>query len=263
MATEPQLTDDLFGVRDKHVVVTGGARGVGKAIAAGLAKAGADVTVTSRTAASCEEAAVEIKQFGNCRGVAADLVTAAGRRALVEAVRDHTDHVDVLVNNAGFQWEQAVDDFPEEGWDDVYDVNIKAPFFLVQAFLPLLRAAATEDDPARVVNIGSINGIHVPSRDQFAYASSKAAVHHLTRHLAAKLAPSITVNAIAVGLFETGMKSGVGAAERDPAFLEGVPLRRFGKASDMAGTAIYLASAAGSYVTGSVIAIDGGAATTL
>jgi NAD(P)-dependent dehydrogenase (short-subunit alcohol dehydrogenase family) len=191
-------------------------------------------------------------------------VTTEGRKALVAALQSSSDRLDVLINNAGAQCEVPLEEFPEDGWDDVYDVNVKAPFFLIQALLPLLRAGADADGPARVINIGSINGLHVTPRDQFAYASSKAAVHHLTRHLAAKLAPSsVTVNAIAVGMFVTGMKRGSVAEDRDPAALTAVPLRRFGSPSDIAGAAIYLASGAGSYVTGAVIPVDGGAATTV
>ncbi|GLW08448.1 3-oxoacyl-ACP reductase [Microtetraspora sp. NBRC 13810] len=250
---------NLFSVEGKTVVVTGGSRGIGRMIAEGFVQAGAKVYISSRKAAEVEKTAAEL----GCVAVPADLSTPQGVAALHEAVSAAEDRLDVLVNNAGATWGAPLEDYPESAFDKLWGVNVKGVFFLTRRFLPLLRAAATPGDPARVINIGSIDGIRVPGLDSFAYSSTKAAVHMLTRHLAHRLAgESITVNAIAPGPFDSKMMA---FALDDPAtrdrIASDVPLGRIGRPEDMAGTAIFLASRAGSYLTGAVIPVDGGLST--
>ncbi|MBG0828750.1 SDR family oxidoreductase [Planomonospora sp. ID67723] len=249
----------LFSVEGKTVVVTGGSRGIGRMIAAGFAEAGATVYISSRKAAEVEKTAAEL----GCTAVPADLSTADGVAALVEAVSAREDRLDVLVNNAGATWGAPLEEYPEHAFDKLWGVNVKGVFYLTQRFLPLLRAAASAESPARVINIGSVDGIRVPALETYAYSTTKAAVHMLTRQLAHRLAAeSITVNAIAPGPFDSKMMA---FALDDPgtrdAIAASVPLGRIGSPEDMAGTAIYLASRAGAYLTGAVIPVDGGITT--
>ena len=252
---------DLFSVAGKTVVVTGGTRGIGKMIAGGFVAGGATVIVSSRKADACAATAEELAAYGSCTGIAADLSTEAGAAALAAAVGADHDHVDVLVNNAGATWGVPLAQHDTASWHRVLDLNVQGVFHTTKFFLPLLRAAGTAAEPARVINIGSIDGIHVPVMETFSYSASKAAVHQLTRHLAKHLAPEITVNAVAPGPFESKMM----AATLD-AFGEQIaasaPLKRIGRPDDMAGVALFLASRAGSYVTGTIIPVDGGIATT-
>ncbi|ADG87772.1 3-oxoacyl-ACP reductase [Thermobispora bispora] len=249
----------LFSVAGKTVVVTGGSRGIGKMIAKGFRDAGATVYIASRKKHELDATAAEL----GCEAIQADLSTSEGIQTLVEAVSARESRLHVLVNNAGAAWGAPLEEYPEHGFDKVWNVNVKAIFFLTRAFLPLLRAAATPDDPARVINIGSIDGIRVPAMENYAYAASKAAVHMLTRQLAHRLArESITVNAIAPGPFESKMMAfALDDPELRGAIESTVPLGRIGRPDDMAGTAIYLASRAGSYLTGAVIPVDGGLST--
>ncbi|GII55162.1 3-oxoacyl-ACP reductase [Planotetraspora thailandica] len=246
----------LFSVEGKTVVVTGGSRGIGKMIAAGFAGAGATVYISSRKKDELEATAAEL----GCRAVQADLSGPEGAETLVEAVSAHEDRLDVLVNNAGASWGAPLDEYPDHAFDKLWNVNVKGVFLLTQRFLPLLRAAATPEDPARVINIGSVDGIRVPSMDSYAYSATKAGVHMLTRHLAGRLArESITVNAIAPGPFDSKMMAFLLDDPATRSMVEStVPLGRIGRADDMAGTAIFLASRAGSYLTGTVIPVDGG-----
>ncbi|MDH6460241.1 NAD(P)-dependent dehydrogenase (short-subunit alcohol dehydrogenase family) [Micromonospora sp. A200] len=255
---------ELFSVADKTVLVTGGTRGIGLMIARGFVQAGARVIVSSRKADVCEAVAKELSAEGRCEGVPADLSHDAGAEGLAAAVRKRTgDRLDVLVNNAGATWGAPLEAYPESAFDKLWAVNVKAVFRLTTALLPALRAAATADDPARVINIGSVDGIRVPFMEVYAYSATKAAVHMLTRSLAHQLAgEQITVNAIAPGPFESKMMA---FALQDPAsrsaIEQQVPLGRIGRPEDMAGTAIYLSSRAGAYLTGAVIPVDGGLTT--
>ncbi|WP_433348736.1 SDR family oxidoreductase [Micromonospora sp. CA-111912] len=254
---------DLFSVEGKKVLVTGGSRGIGLMIARGFVRAGADVIISSRKADVCEAVAEELSAEGRCAAIPADLGHDAGAEGLAAAVQERVDRLDVLVNNAGATWGAPLESYPESAFDKLWAVNVKAVFRLTTALLPALRAAATDDDPARVINIGSIDGIRVPSMEVYAYSATKAAVHMLTRGLAHQLAGErITVNAIAPGPFESKMMA---FALQDPAaraaIEQQVPLGRIGRPEDMAGTAIYLSSRAGAYLTGAVIPVDGGITT--
>ncbi len=260
MSDEAPSTDGLFDVAGKTALVTGGGRGIGLMIAGGLVRAGVRVLIASRKAADLEAAAAELRRGGECEAIAADLSTPEGARALAGEVRGRVDALDILVNNSGATWGAPLEEFPPSGWDRVIDTNLEGIFHLTVALLPALRAAAGADDPARVINIGSIDGLRVPFAENYSYSASKAAVHMLTRHLAKRLAPEhITVNAIAPGPFESKMMAFLLDAPEGRAEVERqVPLGRIGRPDDVAGLTLFLASRAGSYLTGAVIPLDGG-----
>ncbi|HAM02286.1 MAG TPA: 3-oxoacyl-ACP reductase [Acidimicrobiaceae bacterium] len=251
---------DLFSIAGKTALVTGGSRGIGRMIASGYVEAGAKVYISSRKAEACEQTAAELSEKGTCIALPADLSTEAGCRQLADALAGREPRLDVLVNNAGNTWGTPLEQFDDAAWDRVLSLNVKGVFHTTKFLVPLLEEAATDDDPARVINVGSIDGIHVPVLETYSYSASKAAVHQLTRHLARRLAPRITVNAIAPGPFESKMM----AATLD-SFGEQIaasaPMKRIGRPDDMAGIAIFLASPASSYMTGAVVPVDGGIAT--
>ena len=260
--------EDLFSVAGKTVLVTGGSRGIGEMIAAGFLANGAEVMISSRKADVCDATAARLaEEFGGtCTSLPADLSTVEGCEGLAAAVRERVDHLDVLVNNAGASWGASIDEFPEVGWDKVMDTNVKGVFFLTQALLPLLEAQADGDDPSRIVNIGSIDGLSTPTFDTWSYGPSKAAVHALSKQLAARLlGRNILVNAIAPGPFPTWMLStGIGTGGD----VEGtdwdtlgkaMPRGRVGTPEDIAGLTIFLCSRAGAFTVGDVITCDGGA----
>jgi NAD(P)-dependent dehydrogenase (short-subunit alcohol dehydrogenase family) len=255
--------DQLFSVKGKVALVTGGTRGIGMMIARGFAENGVRTYVCSRKADACKQAETELRKVGECTAIPADLGTAEGVATVVREITSREPALHILVNNAGANWGAPIDEFPEAGWDKVMDLNLKAIFFLTRDLLPLLRKAGTPADPARVINIGSIDGLHVPALDTFAYSSAKAGLHHLTRVLAKKLAPEhITVNAIAPGPFESQMMKAT--LDRFGEMIKKQnPRGRIGEPEDMAGTAIFLASRAAAYVTGAVLAVDGGMSTTI
>ncbi|HZA82901.1 MAG TPA: glucose 1-dehydrogenase [Actinomycetes bacterium] len=249
---------ELFSVEGKTAVVTGGSRGIGLMIARAFVEGGARVYVSSRKAEVCRQVAEELSRAGACLALPADLSSEEACRRLAAEVAEREDRVQVLVNNAGATWGAPLEDYPAAAWDKVLDLNLKAPFFLTRAMLPLLEAAAAPGDPARVVNVGSIDGLRVPPLPTYAYAASKAGLHHLTRVLARELGPrGITVNAIAPGPFESKMMAETLRRFGDQ-IAAAAPLRRIGRPEDMAGAALYLASRAGAYVTGAVLPVDGG-----
>ena len=253
----------LFSVDGKVAVVTGGSRGIGRMIAEGLVRSGVRVYISSRKADACDRAAHELSQWGECVSLPSDLSSRDGVESLASAVAEREPVVHLLVNNAGATWGAPLEDYPDSAWDKVLATNVKAVFDLTVALLPRLRAGASAQDPGRVVNIGSIDGIRVPETDNYAYAASKAAVHMVTRQLAHRLAREhLTVNAIAPGPFPSKMMAFVLDADGGEELVSsGVPLGRIGRPEDVAGTVLYLASRAGSYLTGAVIPVDGGLST--
>ena len=231
-------------------------------MARGLLQAGARVVISSRKADTCAEAQHLLSEFGDVQAIPADLSRNDECQRLADLVKADSERLDILVNNAGAMWREPLETFPGEAWDVVIDINLKSPFWLVQALLPALRKAGTADDPARVINIGSIAAIHVAKSPNYSYASSKAALHQLTRVLARELGPQhVTVNAVAPGAFPSHMMAATLDAIGDK-IAEAAPLRRIGRDDDMAGVAAFLASRAGSYLTGAIIPVDGGIATT-
>jgi NAD(P)-dependent dehydrogenase (short-subunit alcohol dehydrogenase family) len=248
----------LFDIKGKTALVTGGSRGIGLMIARGFVEAGVKTYISSRKAEACERAAKELSKIGECIPLAHDLANTAEVHKLADEVKAREKKLHILINNAGAAWAQPIDEFTEAGWDKVVDLNLKAIFTLTQALLPVLRAAATAEDPARVVNVGSIDGIITPTLESYSYSASKAGAHHLTHHLAKHLAKdNITVNAIAPGPFDTKMLAPVLATRRKE-LEQSVPRKRIGNDDDMIGAAIFFCSRASSYVTGAVLPVDGG-----
>jgi NAD(P)-dependent dehydrogenase (short-subunit alcohol dehydrogenase family) len=253
---------ELFDLGGKVAVVTGGTRGIGLMMARGLLQAGARVYVSSRKKEAGNAAVQELSAVGTVTSLPADLSREEECLRLAAEVGQREDELHILVNNAGATWGEPMATFPSSAWDKVLDLNLKAPFFLTRAFLPLLEEGASQDDPARVVNVGSIDGLHVPPMHTYSYSASKAGLHHLTRVLARELGPRhITVNAVAPGPFESRMMAET-LRSFGPQIAERAPLRRIGRPDDMAGVVVYLTSRAGAYVTGAVIPVDGGIATT-
>jgi NAD(P)-dependent dehydrogenase (short-subunit alcohol dehydrogenase family) len=257
--TEASYLDELFGVRGKSVLVTGGSRGIGRMMAEGFVRAGATVCITARKAEACDATAAELSKLGECFSLPSDVSTEEGCARLASELTARLPSLDVLVNNAGATWGAPLESFPDSALDKLWGVNVKGPFHLTRLLLPQLRTAASKDDPARVIMVGSVDGLAVPRTESYAYSATKAALHMLTRHLARALADDhVTVNAIAPGLFHSKMTGFAFDAVGEAALSEGIPLHRVGRPGDMAGAALYLASNAGSYVTGSLLVVDGG-----
>jgi NAD(P)-dependent dehydrogenase (short-subunit alcohol dehydrogenase family) len=249
-------TTQLFSLKGRSALITGGSRGIGRMIAEGFLAQGARVYISARKAAACDQTAKELSAFGQCVSLPGDVSTLAGAQALVEAYAQHEKSLDILVNNAGAAWGAPYDEFPESGWDKVVDLNLKAPFFLTQALTPMLRLAAT-DHLAKVINIASIDGISVNPQETYSYAASKAGLIQLTRRMALRLAQDrIVVSAIAPGAFASDMNKV--ARDHGDEIKSGIPAGRIGTPEDMAGAAIFLASRAGDYVMGSTLVVDGG-----
>ncbi|MEP7294831.1 MAG: SDR family oxidoreductase [Burkholderiales bacterium] len=248
--------NNLFTLEGRTALITGGSRGIGRMIAAGFLAQGAKVYISSRKAADCDAAAKDLSAHGECISIPANVATAEGIKALVEAFSAREKSLDILVNNAGAAWGETFDTFPESGWDKVVDLNLKTPFFLTQALIALLREGAKKQ-PAKVINIASIDGISVNPQETYSYAASKAGLIQLTRRMALRLAQdNIVVSAIAPGAFASEMNR----VARDHAeeTAKRIPAGRIGRDEDMAGAAIYLASRAGDYVMGSTLVVDGG-----
>ena len=250
-------TSNLFRLDGRTALVTGGSRGIGKMIAAGFIAQGAKVYISSRKAAACEAAVAELGP--NCIALPQDVSTVAGCRALAEQFTAHEPKLDILVNNAGAAWGASFEDFPESGWDKVMDLNVKSPFFLTQALHGALKASATREQPAKVINITSIDGMRLNPGETYSYHASKSALIYLTKRMAAKLVDdAIHVTSIAPGAFASEMNRV--ARDHGEAVAKAIPARRIGVDEDMAGAAIYLASRAGDYVVGDTITVDGGVA---
>jgi len=252
----------LFGLTGKKALVTGGTRGIGMMIARGLLQAGAEVVISSRKADACEHAAEQLSAFGSVRAVPADLSRQDECKRLAADVVNDSGRLHILVNNAGATWGEPLASFPTSAWDKVLDLNLKSPFWMVQELAPALLRAGSQDDPARIINVGSVDAIHVSPMHTYSYSSSKAGLHQLTRVLAKELGPQhVTVNAIAPGPFPSKMMAATLDAFGE-AIAGAVPMKRIGRDDDMAGIAVFLASRAGSYVNGAIIPVDGGMATT-
>jgi len=249
---------DLFSIKGKVALVTGGSRGIGLMIARAYVENGVKVYISSRKAEVCNKTAEELSKIGTCISLPADLATNEGREWLIGELNRREEALHILVNNAGTAWGAPLEEYPEDGYDKVMNINVKAVFMMTRDLLPLLEKGKRPDDPARVINVGSIDGIRATGRDNFAYPPSKAAVHHMTRVFSVKLGErGITVNAIAPGPFESKMMAWVLENFRKQ-IEERCPLGRIGSPEDMGGVAVYLASRAGAYVNGAVIPVDGG-----
>jgi len=248
----------LFDIAGKVALVTGGSRGIGEMIAEGFVKNGAKTFITSRKADQCDETAKRLSKFGECISIPADLTDSNEIKKVKSKVESETNTLNILVNNAGAVWAADFDNFPENGWDKVMDTNVKAMFFLTQQFIKLLEKNGTNEDPSRIINIGSIDGLGIPRAETYSYPASKAAVHHLTKVMANRLAErNINVNAIAPGPFESQMmKSTLKSFSEE--IINSVPRKRIGKPEDMAGASIFLSSKASAYITGIVMPVDGG-----
>jgi NAD(P)-dependent dehydrogenase (short-subunit alcohol dehydrogenase family) len=249
---------NLFSLKGRTALITGGSRGIGKMIATGYIASGARVYITARKAAACDATAVELSaNGGDCISLPIDVSTVEGCQRLAQEIAKREDKLDILVNNAGAAWLAPFDEFPESGWDKVMDLNVKTPMFLTQALAPLLRKAATAEQPAKVINVASIDGMSVNKQETYPYAASKAGLIHLTKRMSLRLIEdNIVVSAICPGPFASDMNT----AARDEAdrIAARTPARRIGRDEDMAGVAIYLASRAGDFVVGEHIAVDGG-----
>jgi NAD(P)-dependent dehydrogenase (short-subunit alcohol dehydrogenase family) len=250
--------NDLFDIENKVAIVTGGSRGIGEMIATGFVTNGVKTYISSRKAEACDATASRLSEQGECISIPCDLSSMEGVRYLADAIAEREERLDILVNNAGATWGEPLESFPESAWDKVMTINLKSPFFLTQALLPMLEKAGSHEDPARVINIGSISGLHVGNLPTFSYGPSKAGMHHLTRILASNLASKhVNVNAIAPGPFESKMMAHTLKTMGDQV-VKRVPRKRIGEPSDMAGAAIFLSSKASSFITGVVLPVDGG-----
>ncbi|MBK9234722.1 MAG: SDR family oxidoreductase [Rhodoferax sp.] len=248
--------NELFSLKGRTALITGGSRGIGRMIAEGFLKQGAKVYISARKTAACDQTATELSALGPCVSLPADVSTLEGARALVAAYSAHESQLDILVNNAGAAWGATFDEFPENGWDKVVDLNLKAPFFLTQALHGHLHKAG-QSHVAKVINIASIDGVSVNPQETYSYAASKAGLIHLTRRMALRLVKdNIVVTAIAPGAFASEMNKD--ARDHEAEVSARIPAGRIGTSEDMAGAAIFLASRAGDYVVGSTLVVDGG-----
>ena len=252
--------NEIFSIRNRTAIVTGGARGIGRMIAEGFTKAGAKVYITARDEKKCAEAANQMSGFGTCLPLPVDLSDPGNIKTMSEQFARQEDKLDILVNNAGKSWGAPLESFPDKAWNSVMSVNVQSPFTLVRDLLPLLKSGASADDPSRVINIGSVSGLVSADLEAYSDSASKAAIHHLTRVLAKDLAGDhINVNAVAPGFFPSDMTAHL---RQDDAvlskLLSGIPMGRLGKPTDISGLCVFLSSIAGAYMTGVVIPLDGG-----
>ena len=251
---------ELFSLTGKTALVTGGSKGIGLMISTALVKAGAKVYISSRSQESCDEVASQLSEHGICVSLPFDLSVVENIQNLADRIGEHESKLDILINNSGRSWGAPLEEFPEKGWDNVMTLNVKSPFYLVQKLLPLLSAAGTVDDPARIINIGSIAGISSFTQSAYSYMASKAAINHLTKGLAIDLVKrNITANAIAPGFFPSRMTRHITDDDKMMDFaMAKVPMGRMGKADEIGSLAIYLCSKPSAYITGAVMTIDGG-----
>jgi NAD(P)-dependent dehydrogenase (short-subunit alcohol dehydrogenase family) len=253
--------DRLFSLKGKVALVTGGSRGIGRMITQGLLQAGAKVYISARSVEDCQQAAGELAQYGECIAIPADVTDPDSRQKLCDSLKENEPALNILVNNAGTAWGQDYESYPEAAFEKLMRINVGAVFVLTRDLTPLLEAGSSADDPARVINIGSMDGLHVPTVNRlgnYAYSASKAAVHQLTKNLAVELGPrQITVNAVAPGYFPSKMADLV-IGEHQQDIESNCLLKRLGREEEMAGIAVYLSSRAGAYTHGAIIPVDGG-----
>lgn len=252
---------DLFSVDGKVALITGGSSGIGEMMTTGYVMNGAKTYIASRKLEECERVAEELSAHGTCIPLQADLSNMEGIESLAGEITKREGKLDVLINNSGANWAAPFEEYPETGWDKVFSVNVKAPFFLTQKLTPALRAASREEDPARVISTSSINGLTVPDLETYAYSASKAGLIHMTRVLARKLAPEINVNTIAPGPFQSRMMKET-LERKGNAYVQSLPAKRIGTPEDAAGTALFLGSRASAFITGACLELDGGMSTT-
>ena len=258
---ESYAIDHLFSIEGKTALITGGSSGLGLMMAKGMLQNGVKLIIASRKQEKCDMALAELEQYGECSAIVADVTKSSNRERLVKAIGEKFGSLSILINNAGSNWGSRLEDYPDEGFAKVIDTNLNAVFALTRDCIPYLEKAASAEDPARVINIGSMDGLSIPIVQRvptFAYSASKAGLHHLTRALAIDLAPkNITVNAVAPGFFESRMTDYVFEH-----FLEDIkddcPMHRVGRPQEIVGIITYLASRAGAYTNGTVIPVDGG-----
>jgi NAD(P)-dependent dehydrogenase (short-subunit alcohol dehydrogenase family) len=250
-------TSALFSLKGRVALVTGGSKNIGRMIAEGFIAQGAKVYISARKADVCDATARELGP--NCISLPMDVSTVEGCKALAAALAEREQRLDILVNNAGAAWGAPFEEFPETGWDKVMDLNVKSPFFLTQALYPLLKAGASAAQPAKVINITSIDGIRLNPWETYSYHASKSSLIYLTRRMAARLVrDQINVTSIAPGAFASDMNRA--ARDHGDEVAQRIPSGRIGVPEDMAAAAIYLASRAGNYVVGDTITVDGGVA---
>jgi NAD(P)-dependent dehydrogenase (short-subunit alcohol dehydrogenase family) len=251
--------EDLFSLKGRVALITGGSRGIGKMIAEGFLRYGAKVYISARKGGALEETATELSAIGPCIPLVVDASGADGAQKMADAFLGHESALDILVNNAGAAWGAEFAEFPENGWDKVMDLNVKTPFFLTQKLHGALKAGAAKGHLAKVINIASIDGVSVNMQETYSYAASKSGLIHLTKRMAMRLIhDDIAVSAIAPGAFASDMNRM--ARDHGEAVAQHIPARRIGATEDMAGAAIFLASRAGDYVVGSTLIVDGGVA---
>ncbi len=258
------MLDTLFSMSGKVCVVTGGSSGLGSYMAQGFLEAGAErVYIVARSAEKLQAKAQELSGIsaGECIGLVGDLATLPGVEALASQLAEREQHIDVLVNNAGFGTGGAFDKMSVVDWDRTMNINTRSPLFLTQALLGLLKARASVDAPSSVIFISSVAASEIFAH-VMAYSTSKKAVEHLTPQIALALADNhIRVNAIAPGRFFSEMTRSSWQdpeAESYKAELQRLPAHRYGDMHDIAGVAIMLCSRAGAYFTGEVLNVDGG-----
>ena len=250
--------NNLFDVNGKVALVTGGSRGIGRMIAEGFVRNGIKTYISSRKKDQCDITAKELSKYGECISIPADLNNIEDIKKIKHIIEKDGNNLNILVNNAGAVWAATFDDFPENGWDKVLDTNLKALFFLTKELMNILENNGTNEDPSRVINIGSIDGIGIPRAETYSYPASKAAVHQLTRVMANRLSErNVNVNAIAPGPFQSNMMRST-LNDYGEEIIQSVPRKRIGKPEDMAGAAIFLSSKASSYITGIIMPVDGG-----
>ncbi|MGD9793338.1 MAG: SDR family oxidoreductase [Acidimicrobiia bacterium] len=248
----------LFDVEGKTYVITGSTSGIGLMMARGLVELGATVVVTSRKADACASVEEELSKVGSCIAIPSDVSSEDGCRALRDAVADRVGKVDVLVNNAANTWGAPLADQDTKAWNRVFDLNVAGSFHCAKFFRPMLDESSKDGDPSRIIMFSSVTALAVPEDETYGYTASKAALLHLTKHLARRLAPKITVNCIVPGAFPSRMMKLAFELKADE-MADSAPMKRTGTQDDAVGALVFLTSRASSWITGEHLLVDGGA----